>query len=68
MKPQKVAKEKSRDTRRVEEELADLLMAEVEFRIKKQVKRNGRRGDMGELAIQFGFMDELNGLIARLRG
>ncbi len=68
LKPQKAAPEKSRDTRRVEEELADLLMAEVEVRIKKQVKRNGRREDMGELAIQFGSMDELNGLIERLRG
>ena len=68
LKPQKAHKEKSRDTRRVEEELADLLMAEVEVRIKKQVKRNGRREDMGEVAIQFGSMDELNGLIERLRG
>ena len=68
LKPQKAAKEKSRDTRRVEEELADLLMAEVEVRIKKQVKRNGRREDVGELAIAFGSMDELNGLIERLRG
>ena len=68
LKPQKASKEKSRDTRRVEEELADLLMAEVEVRIKKQVKRNGRREDMGEVAIQFGSMDELNGLIERLRG
>ncbi|MFC5521887.1 ParB/RepB/Spo0J family partition protein [Polaromonas jejuensis] len=68
LKPQKVAKEKSRDTRRVEEELADLLMAEVEVRVKKQVKRNGRREDMGEVAIQFSSMDELNGLIERLRG
>jgi ParB family chromosome partitioning protein len=66
--PQKPKKEKSRDTRRVEEELADLLMAEVEVRIKKQVKRHGRREDMGELAIQFSSMDELNGLIERLRG
>jgi ParB family chromosome partitioning protein len=66
--PQKASKEKSRDTRRVEEELADLLMAEVEVRVKKQVKRNGRREDMGELAIQFASMDELNGLIERLRG
>ena len=61
-------KEKSRDTRRVEEELADLLMAEVEVRIKKQVKRNGRREDTGEVAIRFASMDELNGLIERLRG
>ncbi|MBA3594091.1 MAG: ParB/RepB/Spo0J family partition protein [Polaromonas sp.] len=68
LKPQKAAKEKSRDTRRVEEELADLLMADVEVRIKKQVKRNGRREDMGEVAIQFSSMDELNGLIERLRG
>ena len=68
LKPQKQAKEKSRDTRRVEEELADLLMAEVEVRIKKQVKRNGRREDTGEVAIQFASMDELNGLIERLRG
>ncbi|MDB5930692.1 MAG: chromosome segregation DNA-binding protein [Polaromonas sp.] len=59
---------KTTDTRRVEEELADLLMAEVEVRIKKQVKRNGRREDVGELAIQFTSMDELNGLIERLRG
>ena len=66
--PQKVGKEKSRDTRRVEEELADLLMTEVDVRIKKQVKRNGRREDMGEVAIQFSSMDELNGLIDRLRG
>ena len=66
--PQKATKEKSRDTRRVEEELADLLMADVEVRIKKQVKRNGKREDMGEVAIQFSSMDELNGLIERLRG
>jgi ParB family chromosome partitioning protein len=68
LKPQKAAKEKSRDTRRVEEELADLLMADVEVRVKKQVKRNGRREDMGEVAIQFSSLDELNGLIERLRG
>ena len=67
LKPQKASKEKSRDTRRVEEELSDLLMAEVEVRIKKQVKRNGRREDVGELAIAFSSMDELNGLIDRLR-
>jgi len=68
LKPQKASKEKSRDTRRVEEELADLLMAEVEVRIKRQVKRHGKREDMGEVAIAFGSMDELNGLIERLRG
>ena len=68
LKPQKVAREKSRDTRRVEEELADLLMAEVEVRIKKSVKRGGKREETGEVAIAFGSLDELNGLIERLRG
>ena len=67
LKPQKVAREKSRDTRRVEEELADLLMAEVEVRIKKSVKRGGKREEIGEVAIAFGSLDELNGLIERLR-
>ena len=65
---QKPKKEKSRDLRRVEEELSDLLMAEVEVRIKKRVKRHGRMEDMGELAIQFGSLDALNGLIDKLRG
>ena len=65
--PQQPKKEKSRDIRRVEEELSDLLTAEVEVRIKKRVKRHGRVEEMGELAIQFGSLDELNGLIDRLR-
>ena len=66
--PQKPKKEKSRDIRRVEEELSDLLTAEVEVRVKKRVKRHGRVEEMGELAIQFGSLDELNGLIDGLRG
>jgi ParB family transcriptional regulator, chromosome partitioning protein len=66
--PQKMKKEKSRDIKRVEEELSDLLTADVEVRIKRRVKRHGRLEEMGELAIQFGSMDELNGLIERLRG
>ena len=65
--PQKPKKEKSRDLKRVEEELSDLLMAEVEVRVKKRVKRGGRTEEMGELAIQFGSLDALNGLIERLR-
>ncbi|WP_342130193.1 ParB/RepB/Spo0J family partition protein [Hydrogenophaga sp. OTU3427] len=65
--PQKPKKEKSRDIRRVEEELADLLTAGVEVRVKKRVKRHGRVEEMGELAIQFGSLDELNGLIDKLR-
>ena len=64
----KPKKEKSRDLKRVEEELADLLTAEVEIRVKKRVKRHGRTEEMGELAIHFGSLDELNGLIEKLRG
>ncbi|MEY3475284.1 MAG: putative chromosome partitioning protein [Pseudomonadota bacterium] len=63
----KPKKEKSRDLKRVEEELADLLTAAVEIRVKKRVKRHGRVEEMGELAVQFGSLDELNGLIDRLR-
>ena len=64
----KPKKEKSRDLRRVEEELSDLLTAEVEVRVKKRVKRHGRVEEMGELAIHFGSLEELNGLIDKLRG
>jgi ParB family chromosome partitioning protein len=63
----KPKKEKSRDLKRVEEELSDLLMAEVEVRVKKRVKRGGRMEDMGELSIQFSSLEELNGLIDKLR-
>ena len=55
---------KSRDVLRLEEELSDLLTAAVEIRVKKRTKR----GEQGELAIQFGSLDELNGLIEKLRG
>ena len=64
----KPKKDKSRDLKRVEEELSDLLMAQVEVRVKKRVKRAGRMEEMGELSIQFGSLDELNGLIDKLRG
>jgi ParB family chromosome partitioning protein len=62
----KPKKEKSRDLKRVEEELSDLLMAQVEVHVKKRVKRAGRMEEMGEVVIQFGSLDELNGLIERL--
>jgi len=65
--PQKPKAEKSRDIKRVEEELSDLLTAQVEVRVKKRVKRRGRVEELGELAIQFGSIDELNGLIDKLR-
>ncbi|HEX2544198.1 MAG TPA: ParB/RepB/Spo0J family partition protein [Ramlibacter sp.] len=64
----KPKKEKSRDLRRIEEELSDILTAEVEVRVKKRVKRHGRVEELGEVSIQFGSLDELNGLIDRLRG
>ena len=64
---QKPKKEKSRDLKRVEEELADLLTAQVEIRIKKNVKRHGRMEEMGEVAIAFGSLDALNGIIDKLR-
>lgn len=60
-------KEKSRDLKRIEEELSDLFTAEVEVRIKKRIKRAGRLEEMGELTVQFSSLDELNGLIERLR-
>jgi len=60
--------EKSRDLLRVEEELADLLTAEVEVRIKKRARlKNGQEETSGELAIHFGSLDALNGLIERIR-
>ena len=62
----KSKKEKSRDLKRVEEELSDLLAAQVEVRIKKRVKRAGRMEEMGELSIGFASLDELNSLIDRI--
>lgn len=66
--PAKAKAEKSGDVRRVEEMLADLLAAEVDVRIQKRVKRQGRQEVVGELAIRFASMEELNALIDRLRG
>jgi ParB family chromosome partitioning protein len=60
----RVKNEKSRDLLRLEEELSDLLTAQVEIHVKKHTKR----GEQGELSIQFGSLDELNGLIDKLRG
>ena len=59
---------KSRDVKRIEEELSDLLTADVEVRIKKTVRRHGKQQEMGEIAIQFGSLEELNGIIEKLRG
>ena len=60
----RVKADKSRDVLRLEEELSDLLTAQVEIVIKRKTKR----GEQGEIAIQFGSLDELNGLIDKLRG
>jgi ParB family chromosome partitioning protein len=64
----KPKKEKSRDLKRVEEELSDLLTAQVDIRIKKRVKRFGKTEEMGELIIQFGSIDEITTLIQQLKG
>ena len=58
----RVKKDKSRDIVRLEEQLADALTAQVEIRI----HRSTRRGEQGEVAISFGSLDELNGLLDKL--
>ncbi|MSQ65527.1 MAG: ParB/RepB/Spo0J family partition protein [Limnohabitans sp.] len=64
---QKPAREKSRDIKRLEEELSDLLTAQVEIRVKKQSKRFGKIDQSGEISIAFGSLDALNGLIEKLQ-
>jgi ParB family chromosome partitioning protein len=54
--------EHPRDIARIEEQLADWLTAKVEIRVKKR----SRGGPAGEVAIAFGSLDELNGLLDRL--
>ncbi|MBN3533572.1 ParB/RepB/Spo0J family partition protein [Burkholderia cenocepacia] len=49
-----------RDTRRLEEELSDLLASTVKIKL-------GRRG-RGQVLIDFGSLDALEGILARLRG
>ena len=61
------APDKSGDVRRVEEELSDLLLAQVEVRVRKSGRRGGAAAQAGEVVIQFASLDELNGLIERLR-
>jgi ParB family chromosome partitioning protein len=60
----RVKAEKSRDVVRLEESLSDILTAQVEINVKRKTKR----GEQGEITIQFGSLDELNGLIDKLRG
>jgi ParB family chromosome partitioning protein len=49
-----------RDTRRLEEELSDLLAATVKIKL-------GRRG-RGQVTVDFGNLDALEGILAKLRG
>jgi ParB family chromosome partitioning protein len=53
---------KSRDLQRIEEQLADRLTAAVEIRVRKRTSR----GEQGEVAIAFGSLDELEGLLEKL--
>ena len=62
-KPAKLkTKTKPRDLVRLEERLSDVLTAAVEIR----VKRRTSRGEAGEVAIAFGSLEELNGLLEKL--
>ena len=54
--------EKPRDLLRIEQTLSDALTAAVEIRVKKRTQR----GEQGEVAIAFGSLDELNGLLDKL--
>lgn len=58
----RVRQDKPRDLVRLEEKLADALATAVEIR----VHRKTRRGEQGEIALAFGSLDELNGLLEKL--
>jgi ParB family transcriptional regulator, chromosome partitioning protein len=58
----RVKQGKPRDIVRLEEALADKLTASVDIRVQRRTKR----GEQGEIAIAFGSLDELNGLLDRL--
>ena len=58
----RIQRDKSRDIVRLEEALADRLTAAVEIRVQRKTKR----GEQGEIAISFGSLDELNGLLDKL--
>jgi ParB family chromosome partitioning protein len=58
----RVKKDKPGDVARIEERLADRLMAAVEVRLQKKTSH----GQSGEVAISFGSYEELDGLLQRL--
>jgi ParB family chromosome partitioning protein len=62
-KPIPLKTEKPRDVLRLEEELADLLAAPVDVRLKAKSKR----GQSGDLVIHFDSYDQLDGVLARIR-
>ena len=67
----RVQGEKPRDIVRLEEQLADKLAATVEIRLQSSTRASaarkaGARAQAGEIAIRFGSLDELNGLLERL--
>jgi ParB family chromosome partitioning protein len=51
-----------RDLQRLEQQLSDVLSAAVAVRVKKRTSK----GEAGEIAIAFGSLDELDGLLSRL--
>ena len=60
--PARGPREKPRELLRIEQSLSDALTAAVEIRVKKRTTR----GEQGEVAIAFGSLDELNGLLDKL--
>ncbi|MEX3629896.1 MAG: ParB/RepB/Spo0J family partition protein [Burkholderia sp.] len=56
----KAKEDGGRDTRRLEEDLSDMLASNVKIKL-------GRRG-CGQLTIDFGDLDALEGILVRLRG
>jgi ParB family chromosome partitioning protein len=54
--------DKPRDILRIEQTLSDALTAAVEIRVRKRTAR----GEQGEVAIAFGSLEELNGLLDKL--
>lgn len=60
--PRRATPAKSRDIVRLEEALADTLTAAVEIR----VLRKTPKGERGEVAIAFGSLEELSGLLDKL--
>ena len=60
--PSRAKADKPRELLRIEQQLSDALTAEVEIRVKKRTPR----GEQGEVAIRFGTLDELNGVLEKL--